>query len=240
VVAGRVQLSWELEPDRLVLRWLESGGPPTSSPVSEGFGIRMITASIERQLEGEARFDWRPQGLQCQLSVPRGENIEPMHRLGAKGAPRKLGDDQAALPVALKDGNRVLLVEDEILVALMMRDVLGELGFSVIGPFSRLSAAMVAAVHEDFDAGIIDVNLAGEFAYPVAEVLLARNIPFVFVTGYGVESIDRRFGAVPVIKKPVHRQVLERILVAPAREDAVVPGKHGGARQRLRRAGARS
>ena len=203
----------------------------------------MITASIERQLEGEARFDWRPEGLHCQLSVPRGDSIEPMgHQAGANGGQRKLGEDKAALPLALRDGNRVLLVEDEILVAMMMRDVLAELGFSVVGPFSRLSAAMVAAVHEDVDAGIIDLNLAGEFAYPVAEVLLARNIPFVFVTGYGMESIEQRFGAVPVIKKPVHRQVLEKILVAPTREDAIVPGngRQGGSREGLRRAAART
>jgi two-component SAPR family response regulator len=85
------------------------------------------------------------------------------------------------------------------------------LGFSVIGPFSRLPAAMVAAVHDEIDAGIIDVNLGGELVYPVADVLTARKIPFVFVTGYGVQSIDPRFAYVPIVKKPVQRQVLQRI-----------------------------
>jgi two-component SAPR family response regulator len=107
-----------------------------------------------------------------------------------------------------------LLVEDEVLVAMMMKDILTELGFSVIGPFSRLAEAMVAAVHEDINAGIIDVNLGGEFVYPVADVLAARKIPFVFITGYGVESIDGRFGHVPIVKKPVQRQVLQKIFVA--------------------------
>ena len=69
----------------------------------------------------------------------------------------------------------------------------GGVRLSVVGPFSRVAEAMVAAVHEDFDAGIIDVNLGGEFVYPVADVLVARDIPFVFVTGYGVESIESRF-----------------------------------------------
>ena len=72
---------------------------------------------------------------------------------------------------------------------------------------------MVAAVHDDIDAGIIDVNLGGEFVYPVADVLAARKIPFVFVTGYGVESIDGRFAYVPIIKKPVQRQVLQNIFL---------------------------
>ncbi len=65
VMAGRVEVAWELEPVRLVLRWTESGGPSIQPPASPGFGIRMISASIERQLEGEATFDWRPDGLHC-------------------------------------------------------------------------------------------------------------------------------------------------------------------------------
>ncbi len=63
VLAGRVSLTWELKPDRLVLRWTETGGPPVKAPASPGFGIRVISASIERQLEGEAAFDWQPEGL---------------------------------------------------------------------------------------------------------------------------------------------------------------------------------
>src|SRR5207245_5342738 len=154
---------------------------------------------------------WRPEGLHCSVCVPRGDSIEPLaHRTGAHWT---VGEDRSALPLQLETGNRVLLVEDEILVAMMMKDILTELGFSVIGPFSRLSEAMVAAVHEDINAGIIDVNLGGEFVYPVADVLAARKIPFVFITGYGVESIDSRFGYVPIVKKPVQRQVLQKIIV---------------------------
>jgi CheY-like chemotaxis protein len=195
----------------------------------------VISASIERQLEGEARFEWRPEGLQCTLAVPRGDQIELLARQA--GTHRAVGDDRTALPLKLETGNRVLLVEDEILVAMMMRDILVELGFSVVGPFSRLTEAMVAAVHDDIDAGIIDVNLGGEFVYPVADVLVARNIPFVFVTGYGVESIDQRFADVPIVKKPVQRQLLQRIFVPPA---ADAPTKFtsrrvSGTREGLRR-----
>jgi PAS domain S-box-containing protein len=216
VEPGRVKLTWELKADQLVLHWVESGGPATVPPATPGFGIRVISASIERQLEGEARFDWIPEGLHCSLAVPRGDHIEPLVRYS--GAHRAVGEDRHSLPLQLETGNRVLLVEDEILVAMMMRDILTELGFSVIGPFSRLSEAMVAAVHDDIDAGIIDVNLGGEFVYPVADVLVARKIPFVFVTGYGVESIDGRFADVPIIKKPVQRQVLQAIFIPAANE----------------------
>jgi two-component SAPR family response regulator len=96
---------------------------------------------------------------------------------------------------------------------------------------------MVAAVHDDIDAGIIDVNLGGEFVYPVADVLVARKIPFVFVTGYGVESIDSRFADVPIVKKPVQRQVLQKIFIPAAGERARFPNRRiGSGREGLRRA----
>jgi PAS domain S-box-containing protein len=226
-ISGRVKLTWDLQPDQLVLRWIETGGPTTQPPASAGFGIRVISASIERQLEGEARFEWLPEGLRCSLAVPCGDQIEPMARLA--GGHRQTDEDKPALPIKLETGNRLLLVEDEVLVAMMMRDILTELGFSVVGPFSRLPDAMVAAVHDEIDAGIIDVNLGGEFVYPVADVLVARKIPFVFVTGYGVESIDGRFRDVPIIKKPVQRQVLQKIFVpADCDEPAKLPSRRLG------------
>jgi len=235
VAAGRVQLTWELQPEGIVLRWTESGGPSTQEPPSSGFGIKVISASLERQLEGEARFEWLPEGLNCVLTVPRGDNIEAMLR--HDGARRKFAAESSILPIKLDTGNRVLLVEDEILVAMMMRDTLTELGFSVIGPFSRLSEAMIAAVHAEIDAGIIDINLGGEFVYPVADVLVARNIPFVFVTGYGVESIEPRFGGVPMIKKPVQRQALETIFIPAECPAALASRAFGMGREKYRRAG---
>ncbi len=237
VTSGRVAVSWDLQPQGLVLRWIESGGAPPQMPVAHGFGIRLISASIERQLGGEAAFDWRPEGLHCLLRVPRRDYVDTLANRAA--AQWRLGEDRPELPLRLEGGNRVLLVEDEILVAMMMKDILTELGFSVIGPFSRLSEAMVAAVHEDINAGIIDVNLGGEFVYPVADVLAARKIPFVFITGYGVESIDSRFEYVPIVKKPVQRQVLQKIFVrAEAAEPARLPKRRYAAERVPRAASA--
>jgi hypothetical protein len=101
-----------------------------------------------------------------------------------------------------------------------------------------VAEAMVAAVHEDFDAGIIDVNLGGEFVYPVADVLVARDIPFVFVTGYGVESIESRFADVPIIKKPVQRAVLQKMFVPTEGEPANFQKRRYGAGRVSRAASA--
>src|SRR5258706_949772 len=237
VISGRVAVNWDLQSQGLVLRWTESGGPPPQMPVAHGFGIRLISASIERQLGGAAAFQWRSESLHFRRQLTCRDSVGAPAKLSA--TQRRLGEDRPELPLRLEAGNRVLLVEDEILVAMMMKDILTELGFSVIGPFSRLSEAMVAAVHEDINAGIIDVNLGGEFVYPVADVLAARKIPFVFVTGYGVESIDSRFGYVPIVKKPVQRQVLQKIFAPPeAAEPAKLPKRRYAAQPVARAASA--
>ena len=99
--------------------------------------------------------------------------------------------------------SRVMIVEDEALVAMMMGDIVEELGFSVCGPFSSLSAATLAARAGEFEAAVLDVNLGGELVYPVADLLAERGVPFIFVTGYGPDLVDTRFADVPVLQKPV-------------------------------------
>jgi DNA-binding response OmpR family regulator len=84
------------------------------------------------------------------------------------------------------EGVRVLLVEDEYLVASLIEEILETAGCIVTGPIPRLAQAVDAADRERCDAAVLDVNLAGERIYPVADILSRRNIPFVFVTGYGV------------------------------------------------------
>jgi DNA-binding response OmpR family regulator len=107
---------------------------------------------------------------------------------------------------------RVLLVEDEALVALMMEDLLAELGVEVVGPYSSAADAIVAAKSETFDAAILDVNLDGGTVYPLAEVLINSGVPFAFVTGYEPSTIDVAFRAIPVLQKPVEMQTLSELL----------------------------
>ena len=217
---GRVRLSWELGPDSLLLQWVENGGPPVRPPSSEGYGTRVIGASVERQLDGRATFDWSPEGLRFSMSIPLGEKVKqgesvPAERRSTTDRNGRNGNGTAARVVI--PGNRLLLVEDEALTGMMMSDMLTELGFDVIGPFGRLADAMAAVGREDFQAAILDVNLDGEMVYPVADAVLARGVPFVFVTGYGAEGIDRRFAQVPVLQKPIERQMLQNVFLDAGR-----------------------
>jgi len=99
-------------------------------------------------------------------------------------------------------GYRVLVVEDEFVVALLVEDVLHSLGCAMIGPASHIAAAMTLAQKEALDFALLDVNVAGERIFPVAEILCERGIPFAFVTGYGRQGLDDRFSEVPVLQKP--------------------------------------
>ena len=203
-MAGKVRLTWELRPDLLVLHWIETGGPRIAPPAARSFGLKVIRASIEKQLDGKATFEWDPQGMQCTLSIPQREMVaarEP--RKPRRGAEN--GSAQANGPEA----RRVLVVEDEALVAMMIQDFLTENGHAVIGPISRASEALLAAKEGDFDAAILDINLGDGMAYPVAEILAERGVPFVFVTGYEADTIDDRFSEVPVLQKPIERQMLQ-------------------------------
>ena len=101
-------------------------------------------------------------------------------------------------------GIRVLLVEDEYLVASLIEEILGIAGCIVTGPIPRLAEAVDAADREPCDAAVLDVNLAGERIYPVADILSRRNIPFVFVTGYGTSAFAK-----PIRRSPAHLQTVQ-------------------------------
>lgn len=94
---------------------------------------------------------------------------------------------------------------------MMLEDELLSLGLSIVANCGSVSDAVKAIDDKSPDAAILDVNLGGEFVYPVADRLLERGIPFVFVTGYGRESVDSRYQFVHILEKPVGRQVLENV-----------------------------
>jgi PAS domain S-box-containing protein len=210
VDGGRLRLGWEVRPGSLVVHWSENGGPAVEAPVNQGYGTRVIGASIERQLGGTATFEWLRDGLQCTLSVPRSDK---MKLPGPATTTRPGAREDAGAPPQPVAGNRLLLVEDEALVAMAMKDLLVELGFEVLGAYRRTADALAAARDHDINAALLDVNLGGELIYPVADYLTAKGVPFVFVTGYGAETIDRRFAYVPVLQKPIERRVLENLFV---------------------------
>src|SRR3984957_20001233 len=130
---GRVRLAWQLQqPDILTLHWVESGGPPIRTPSARSFGLKVIKASIEQQLGGQATFDWNPKGLRCALAIALRETRESQEQDGAHHA--NGSGNGAAIPLKKVDKPRVLVVEDEALVGIMIQECLTEMGFQIVGP----------------------------------------------------------------------------------------------------------
>ena len=111
-------------------------------------------------------------------------------------------------------GKRVLAVEDESLVAMWLEDLLTDLGCVVVGPANSLEAALQLLECDAIELAVLDVNLAGEKVFPVAERLAARNVPFVFATGYGASGVVEPFSEHPVVQKPYTLEMLKRALEA--------------------------
>ena len=113
-------------------------------------------------------------------------------------------------------GKRILLVEDELMIRMLLEDMLGELGYTIAAEAARIDEALQAAKNADFDLAILDVNLNGEPISPVADALVARGMPFVFATGYGEQGLPETYRGRPTLKKPFQldglKQMLEKAL----------------------------
>lgn len=120
-------------------------------------------------------------------------------------------------PDGLAPGLRVLLVEDEIMVALLLEDMLADLGHRAVGPVARLDKAVELARREALDAAILDLNVGGKEVYPVADALAARGIPFIFSSGYGRNGLRAPYADRPMLTKPFRRHDLRAALAALGR-----------------------
>jgi DNA-binding NtrC family response regulator len=107
---------------------------------------------------------------------------------------------------------RILIVEDETMVSMLLEDMLTERGYQPLGPAARLEDALKMAEEEPLDAALLDINLNGHQIYPVADVMARRGIPFIFVTGYGDDGIVEQYRHRPVLQKPFRRDDLGRAL----------------------------
>jgi CheY-like chemotaxis protein len=111
-------------------------------------------------------------------------------------------------------GRRVLVVEDEMLVAMLLEDMLADLGCTVVGPAARVEQALaMIETAASLDAAVLDLNINGQKSYPVADALVAGGVPFVFATGYGPHSLMNGYSWFPLLQKPFKRLELGKALM---------------------------
>jgi CheY-like chemotaxis protein len=111
-------------------------------------------------------------------------------------------------------GKCILAVEDEAMLAMALEDMLADLGAIVLGPVSSIAkaAALLRSDSRPVHAAVLDIHLGTEFAYPVAEELTKRGVPFMFLTGYGQAGLEAPYGNVPTLVKPIDQGSLGRML----------------------------
>lgn len=120
----------------------------------------------------------------------------------------------AARPEASLKGLTILVVEDEALVSMLVEAMLEDLGCRCVLYASGVSEAIELLHQQTPDAAVLDLNLAGEMAYPVAETLARAAVPFVFATGYGRDGLAPEWAATPVLQKPFERDALGAALAS--------------------------
>jgi len=214
VPTGQVVVSWtidsDLSPSQLRLIWRERGGPCVEEPKERGFGLTVLqAAAADVGALAECHFD--AEGFVYSLDGPFALQDSafhpppPRHRV-----PPPPSIEATEMP---SRSSRILVIEDEALVALQLQSDLESAGHKVVGPARSLQAGMSLVDREEIDVALLDVSLGRETSAPIADRLLARNVPFAFVTGYSdTAMLPEHLRTMPRLIKPYGLSDVQRIL----------------------------
>jgi len=194
--AGRVDVRWERDVfDALVIHWSESGGPAVTAPRRRGFGSTIIERSIPYELTGEAEIRYALTGLTARFAIPA--------TFVRAAPPRAVRTAKAEKQVPFALSGTVLVVEDNMIIALEAEEVLTAMGAETVDMAASVREALRLIETSPPDRALLDVNLGSETSVAVATKLAALGIPFAFATGYGESfKVPPELGDVPVVKKP--------------------------------------
>ncbi len=214
---GSVAITWEVRTGAgrvLVLNWEESGGPMVRNQSESGFGTKLVHQTA-LSYGGNAQIDFRAGGVLCRLELPlpASEHADIDLRKRPEAEITLFPGMQDETSLALR-GKRILVVEDEPLVAIDIRACLASAGCEVVGPAATVPEAKVLIENGNFDAALLDLNLEGLTSDELAQALTRKNIPFAFVTGYRRAALPPAFRECIMLPKPFGREQL--IAVAEA------------------------
>jgi len=215
VPQGRLSVKWEVHSSgsrTLLLDWTESGGPQVSAPLTAGFGTTLIERTLQTH-GGQATVRYGVTGVTCKLRLPLGETARPeveaaLAALSISAHAQVRGQTDGRI----FEGRRILIVEDEPLLAMELETNLNALGCKTLRSAATLNAAKAAIGDSGCDAALVDVNLGGRQADELAVALTRKNIPFAFVTGYGREGLPAGFKEVAILSKPFAKEELLVVL----------------------------
>lgn len=202
---GKVEIATGVDSlGRLILDWVEQGGPPVSPPSRRGFGSTVIERSMRHDLKGEATLDYALAGLKAHFVIPATS-----FRLAAAAMPAPTALAAEPAPGADDIPTDILLVEDNLIIALDAEDMLHELGVKAVRMASNVTQAIKHIGDRAPDFALLDVNLGSETSFEIAERLSELGIPFAFATGYGDQhAFPARYAEATIVRKPYTVQSL--------------------------------
>ncbi|MEM8826373.1 MAG: HWE histidine kinase domain-containing protein, partial [Pseudomonadota bacterium] len=185
----------------LLVDWRDVGGPKVKPPARKGFGTTIIERSIPFELDGDATIEFPPTGVEAAFRIPASFVVD--------------GEVEASAPVSRKDRNaaafsgNVLILEDNMIIAMDVEDIVTKHGAQTVDIASRVAEALTLIEEKDFTFAMLDVNLGSETSEAVADELVTRGVPFAFATGYGdAHEIADRFPNAAVLQKPIDEAAL--------------------------------
>lgn len=197
----------------LLISWKEVGGPPVQPPTRKGFGSTIITRAIPYDLRGEADLNFKLSGLEAKFRIP-ARYIASGDGVFETKSGQDSSNDNPDAPAASQDlPEYVLIVEDNMIIALDTEDSLIEMGVKSVRVESTVSGALKAIEEREPDFAIVDFNLGSESSGPVTHELATRGVRFVLATGYSELASDLEdLGASGLIRKPYGTAELEHAL----------------------------
>jgi PAS domain S-box-containing protein len=213
--AGRVLASWAFQVGadktrRFVMQWRETGGPAVRAPAHSGFGTTVLNRMARANLGADIDLSYPASGLIWRMECDAARLIDGTAAAAA-----------APLPQAENHAPRVLVVEDEALIAIEIAETLQKAGFDVVGPAHTNAQALSLLQDHGCDAAVLDVNLGAETSEKLAQKLRQDGVPFVTLSGYARAQLPAAFAEAPLLSKPLRSELL--IAALRAHVDAPAP-----------------
>jgi CheY-like chemotaxis protein len=206
---GKVEIDTSIgRVGRLLVNWKEYGGPPVRPPTRRGFGSTVIERSIEHDLKGVTELEFALAGVTARFTIPA-----TYVRVSSPNAEE--GTESTSIlasPVGPMPDD-VLLVEDNMIIALDTEDTIHKLGVNSVRTVGGVAEALREIAERAPDFALLDVNLGAETSFEIAEFLTTRNIRFAFATGYGEQvAFPASFADAPRVRKPYSAETLRAVL----------------------------
>lgn len=201
--SGRLTVNWSLdEQGDCSVEWVERGGPTVKPPQRTGFGSVLLHRSIPFDLNGRSDIVYAPDGLEARMVIP-AEFVKPATRRSSLRERAQLTAAHGGAELFLA-GKTVLLVEDQLVIALDTESILEAAGAARVHTVASAAEALKIVGAHEIDIAVLDVNLGATTSIPVADELKTRAIPFVFATGYGdTIMVPPSLGDVAMVRKPI-------------------------------------